>query len=322
MSTFSQDLWLQDTAYIAASLEHVVTQDYKKAEASFKHLMKKYPESEVGYYLYASVLATQMMDFEKRDREKEFYSTVKKANKIIKSKDKDERTIWDGYFAAGVKIIESGYKVQKGSYTAVFGGKSAMGLNNEFYEKDTNNADLAFYSGFYFYGMSKVWEKFSWMGADNSQDIQDAIRLLKKSEKSSIFSKNVSTQTLVNIYFENKLFEKAEREGEAFLKRYPNNRAIKWAMAKLYKAWDKPEKAILYYEELHAFFDTVKETYPYNYYNLCDEISKLYLVVDDKENSKKYINFAITNSEKLPEKYDKRLKKFIKSCKKRLKKME
>jgi len=318
----AENIWLKDTSYIEKSLENVVNQDYQKAESSFKYLIDKYPNSEVGYYLLASIYATEMMDFESKNREKEFYEILKQAYKIIDSKDEDKRSIWDGYFAAGVKIVESGYKVRRGSVSAVFSGKSAMNLNNEFYEKDTNNADLAFYAGFYFYAMSKVWEKFSWMGADTKQDIKDAIRLLKKSEKKSIFSRNVSSQTLINIYFENGYLKKAEKKGNLFLKKYPKNRAVKWAMAKLYKKWNKPKEAIIYYEDLFIFFKTVVNKYPYNYFNLCDEISKLYLKIGDKDSSKKYINYAINQKSKLSKNYDDRIDDFIENCKNRLENME
>ena len=304
------------------SLEYVVNQDYKKAESSFKYLIDKYPNSEVGYYLLSSIYATEMMDFEYKGKEKEFYETLKQGYKIVDSKDEDNLSSWDGYFKAGLKIVENGYKIRRGSVTAVFSGKSAMGLNNKFYAKDTNNADLAFYSGFYFYGMSKVWEKFSWMGADTKQDIKDAIKLLKKSENESIFSRNVSTQTLINIYFENGMYEKAKKDGVDFLKIYPENRAVKWAMAKMYKKKKIPKQAIKYYEELFVFFETVVDEYPYNYFNLCDEISELYVKIGDKESSKKYINYAIKQKNQLPKKYDDRIDDFVDNCEDRLDDME
>ncbi len=263
-----------------------------------------------------------MMDFEDDSREKEFYSILKQGYKISDSKDEDKMSIWEGYFAAGLKIIENGYKVRKGSVTAVMSGKSAMGLNNEFYEKDTSNADLAFYSGFYFYGMSKVWEKFSWMGADTKQDIKNAIRMLKKSEKSSIFSQNVSTQTLINIYFENKRVDLAEKEGFKFLKKYPSNRPIKWAFAKMYKMENKPKMAIKYYEELLTFFDTVIKKHPYNYFNICNELSRLYLELGNKEKSKTYINLAVEKLKLLPKDRDERIDDFVDDCKDRLEDME
>ncbi len=317
-----QEVWMKDTVFIKKTLDYIVIQEYKKAENNAKLLIDKYPTNEVGYYLYTSILATQMMDFESKKREKDFYSVLDKVYKIINSKPKKDRTMWDKYFQASIKIIESGYKVNSGSYTAVFGGKSAMGDVKKLYKEHDNNPDLAFYSGFYFYAMSKVWEKFSWMGVDNSEDITSAIELLKQSAKESIFSEKMSAQTLINVYFENGQFEEAEKEGKKFLKEFPQSRATKWAMAKMYKLWKKPEQSIVYYKELLAYFDTVIETYPYNYFNICDELSKLYFELNDKENSKKYANLAVENIKKLSKGYDGRIDKFVENCKDRLEDIE
>lgn len=302
---------MKDSGMLLQGIEKSMVQNYRAAERIYKEFIAKYPEHEPGYYLLAILYATEMMDFEAYHREEEFFRTLNTYRAIVERKrDNPNRTAWDLYFEAGIKIVESAFLMRRGNIRAALLGHQSLSIINAAYAMDPKHYDIHFLKGLAYYARSEIAETFGWLGFSGVNNRSFAITKLTNAKRWSLISRDVSVQTLVEIYTKEEMFAEAEKLALDFYRKNPQNRPILWALAKLYYNWGKYEASLVYYKKILSFFETIRHQFPYNYLSVSYTIGVIYFNMENHDRALHYYQKAVDGRALIPSNELRRMRQY------------
>lgn len=291
-------------------IEDIISQDYQEAEKKFQRLKDNFPELPLGNIYLAALKIAISVDLGDTFDENYILSRLgeaeKQCNKLL---DKNEKNVWNQYFIALDKGYLAYYHALNKDYIAAF----SSGLSSISHFEKCLQADSSFYEGYIAIGTYKYWKsektKFlNWLPFVNNEK-EAGIRLLKTAIDKSSYNHYLAANSLIWIYINEKNPSLAVQEAEKALKRYPENRFFKWALARAYQDIDK-KKAIAAYKDLLDSYMGLKNNNHFNEIILKHKIAMLYHDLGENKKALRLCNEILetnTLSNPVAEKLDKRI---------------
>lgn len=267
----------------------ILKQEYSKAENCFIKLDKEYSDLPLGkIYIAASSIAKSF------DRAEE-YDAYTILNNLTIAKDMSEKlidsnknNIWYHYFNALAIGYRAYYNAVNENWVAAFSnGLSAVDEFNICLEMDHNFSDALIAAGSYKYWRSRKTESFNWLPFV-SDERELGITYLQHAESGSSYNNYLSDLSLIWIFVDKGNFREAVNIGENAVKKAPQSRIIKWALARAYENVDTLKAVDIYLQILNSYGDLNK----YNRVNevvLKHKIAQLYFRMGQYE---KCLNFC------------------------------
>lgn len=300
-------------------IKSIIDQDYKRAENIFQKLNKEYPELPLGKIYLAAVKVTQAIDYgEQYDKEY--------IEKILDSADEISSTllksrpdyIWYIYF----KALTNGYKAYFFALNDEYINAFKYGLNSYSDFEKCFNLDSTFYESYIAIGSYKYWrsektKSFSWLPFINDER-GEGIKYLKIAIRNFSYNQYLALYSLIWVDINYNHSNEAIKLADSILKKYPDSRFFKWALARAYTDVDK-RKAITIYKEILESVSELSKNH-YNEIILKHKIAMLYHDINEDKKALKLCNEIIdirNLSDDISEKLSDRLKR-VKELKKEL----
>jgi tetratricopeptide (TPR) repeat protein len=226
-------------------------EDYQLAEERFDSLVWMAPEDPAGYFFKAALLNAQMIDYESKFREKEFYQNVKTAKKLARERiKKDKENAWLYVILGNSYGAKAVYDARQGKwFSGLQEGLKAKSAFKEALKHDSELYDAYVGLGSYHYWASVITKSFHWLpffGDNRKQGLAEMNLALKKST----FSTPAAASGLVWMYIREGRFDQAIELAQKMQSEYPRGKSFLWPMAEAY--FDKREwtYALSRYREL------------------------------------------------------------------------
>lgn len=244
-------------------------ENYQLAEEKFDSLVMMAPDDPAGYFFKAALLHAQMIDYESRFREEEFYENVKTAKKLARERiKKDKNNAWVYVILGNSYGAKAVYDARQGKwFSGLQEGLKAKSALKEAIKKDPQLYDAYVGLGSYHYWASVMTKSFRWLpfvGDNRKQGMAEMNLALKKST----FSTTAAASGLVWMYIREGKFDQAIELAQKKQSEYPQGKSFLWPIAEAY--FDKREwtLALSQYREilgrLQAEHDQKKIDQSYN----------------------------------------------------------
>ncbi|MGE5681029.1 MAG: tetratricopeptide repeat protein [Bacillota bacterium] len=305
---------------LKSGIDDIISQDYSEAEKKFNHLKDWFPELPLGNIYLAALKISIAVDtgdpFDEEYITSKLSEAERESNKLIEKNEKDP---WSQYFYALSKGYLAYYNALNKNYITAF----SNGLSSITHFEKCLQSDSSFYEGYIAIGTYKYWKTektrfLSWVPfVKNEKEL--GIRLLKTAVDKSSYNRYLAANSLIWIYINENQSRMAIQEAEKALKKSPESRFFKWALARAYQDIDK-KRAIGIYKELLDSYLANKNNNHYNEIVLKHKIAMLYHEIGENKNALKLCNEILeinSLSGNIMDKLDQRLAR-VKKLKKEL----
>ena len=275
-------------------IELIINQDYESAGKNFDELKNKYPGLPFGdIYLAANEIA-KSYDFNKEFNDELISDNLNKAMDTAETLlDKDENNIWNIYFLALSKGYYAYYKaLNKNWFSAASNGFDAIKYFERCLQKDSLFYDAYTAIGNFEYWKSRKTEFLNWLPFVN-KEIKDGIKYLIKSVNNPGYNAYLAIHSLQWIYIDQRKYTEVVKLTEPVLKKYPDSRFFKWALARAYEDLDKKKSIKIYYEILNSYI-SINELSKFHEILLKHLIAQQYEQLGETEKALKLCNDILT----------------------------
>jgi hypothetical protein len=216
---------------IQKGIELGIEQKYDEALSLFSSMKDAFPDHPAGAFFSAAVWQSQMMDFETRQWESEFYQEIDLAIKLAKGRLAQNPNESNMYFFYGAALA---YKSLQLGMDKKYLPSIKMAMNSMKELKRAGTLDSSFCDpllgiGSYQYWRSRITRNFSWLPFFPNRR-QEGIALIQKVRDCGVYSKWASLSNLAWIYIEEKDFAAAEECARTGLNRFPASRFFLWPL--------------------------------------------------------------------------------------------
>ena len=241
-------------------------------------LFQRHAAGEPGRFLapfYALMThEARMIDYETVDWEHAYDSLSLLTESLFKAEIKRDRNdAWANYFLGTLYVTRGAHALRFSRYlnfTAdVLKGiqslKRALAL-------DSTLSDACLYLGLYQYARAEL---FSWLPLLGDEK-NEAMELIERAARQSLFSQEVAIQVLVGIYGRNGEFDKAASLAAEFKSRHPDNRAIYWLLGNVYLSQKKYPEAQKEFSTLQGLLPGIPAQFVYNPASLNSTLARIH----------------------------------------------
>lgn len=247
LSSASEDSLLIEAMYLG------LNEYYAQSFSLINKVLEINPTSIKAHLLKAVILDYRMDDFGSSIGESEFFSSIDRvielASPLIQSDRRDE-----GYFFLGCAHALRAFRYgKKGIYAPILNDiingldylEKALELNPNFY-------DAYLLLGIYNYATDEFpgFVKFILRTGDTKKRKKLGIEQLEIASQNAKYVKDLAKYALLEIYYREKMYEKAHSIGSELVKKYDHSRNIRWIYGKSLRALNYWEEARIVYEDL------------------------------------------------------------------------
>lgn len=234
---------------LRAIMDQAFNERYDEALRSAEALIELDPQGHVGYFTAASVRLGIMRIYRTRQFEEEFEQLVNKAIKLGEKRVKHGGA-WDHFFLGGAYGFRGANKAREYNWVGAFtdGWKGLQALSRALKE-DPSLYDAYLGFGLYHYwrsALAGVLRSLPFVGDQRQRGIEEIQLAIDKGRYSQV----VGTYALVEVYYNEKEYEKAFELNRRLAARYPNNIAWLYMELKLFAATQKWGEAARVAQEL------------------------------------------------------------------------
>jgi tetratricopeptide (TPR) repeat protein len=240
--------------YLTSGIEQIIMHNYDSAENIFIELDEKYPKLPLGKIYITAVEISKSYDYGiPLNREKILLNLNDARNIADKLLQHDSENIWHIYFISLIEGYTAYFDAMQGSwFSALSDGLTAVSAFERCLKKDS-----LFYEAYVAIGTYKFWksrktEFFNWLPFVKDEK-ELGIELLEKAIAENSYNSYLAVSSLIWIYIELGMYEKAILVADSALKMYPDNRVSKWGKARALEEIDKEKSINLYFEILNSY---------------------------------------------------------------------
>lgn len=250
----------------------IMDQKYEEAANTFQTLDQAYHNLPLGKLFLTAVLITKANDLALPLETEKIEKYLEEAVSIIET-SKESNALWKNYFYGMTHGYRAYYSALQGKWFSTF----SDGINAVNYFENCLNIDSSFSEALISIGTYKYWKsvKASWLPFF-ADERHEGFQLLNKGIEKESYNYASGVISLLWIFIDRKKASSAISLAEEALKKYPNNRNFKWALARAYEDVDLT-KAIGIYNELLISYASVKKT------NRINEIVLKHKIAQDYE---------------------------------------
>lgn len=234
-------------ARIRSGIDKVQKGEYDEALETFQQIIKRHPESPVGYFYTAALYEVLMQNFRNRIFAEKFDFYINKA--IQKGEERlgeNKKDAWLYFYLGG----SYGYRAIDRSETGHWFGAFSDALKGADYLDRAIKLNPELYDAYYGFGVYKYWRsvksKILWFLPFVNDERESGIKDIYLAISKGRYSKYQALGTLIGIYQNEKKYEKALGVAESILEAYPENLYALKMKAILYadlEKWDEAASA-------------------------------------------------------------------------------
>ncbi|MCK9210942.1 MAG: hypothetical protein M0P61_08930 [Ignavibacteriaceae bacterium] len=227
----------------------IMEQNYDQAGKTFQTLDQAYPNLPFGKLYMAAVLITKANDLAIPFETEKIEKYLEEAESIVE-KNNDKKSLWTNFFFGMVKGYRAYFSSVQGKWFSTF----AEAINAVNYFENCLKIDSSFNEALIAIGTYKYWKsvKAAWLPFFADEKIE-GIQLLNKGIERESYNYVSGVVSLLWIYIDQKKSLSAISLAEETLKKYPNNRSFKWALARAYEDVSLSKAIELHYELLVSY---------------------------------------------------------------------
>jgi hypothetical protein len=235
-------------------VSEIVKQNYRNSEQIFKQLDEEFNDNPLGKIYLAAVLIAESYDYATPFDEKRISSLFNDAKKLaIDQLNKDKQDIWNKYALALLEGYTAYYEAIRGNLlNALSIGLNSYTLFDEILKQDSSFYDALIAVGTYKYWRSKKLEFINWLPfIDDHREL--GIKHLEISINNNSYNSHLAMHSLIWILIDKKDFNKAKNLAQYALRKFPQSRLFKEALARVYEDIDLNHSISLYYQVLESY---------------------------------------------------------------------
>ncbi len=264
---------------VKKGIGEIMDQKYVSSTNTFLALDQAYPNLPFGKLYLTAVLITKSNDLALPLEKDKIEKYLEEAEEIINA-GKEKSPLWRNYFYGMIHGYRAYYSALEDKWFSTF----TDGINAVNYFENCLKIDSSFNEALIVIGTYKYWKsvKAAWLPFF-SDERSDGFHLLTKGIEKESYDYASGVISLLWIYIDRKKPLDAIALAVEALKKYPNNRNFKWALARAYEDIDR-RKAIQIYLELSASYFSEKQI------NCINEVVLKHKIAQDYENLGDYKN--------------------------------
>lgn len=242
-------------------INEIVKQNYQIAESTFRQLDEEHPKLPLGKIYLAATFIAKSFDYGIPFDEEQIISSLNEAKKISENLLKENKNnIWYKYYYALTEGYNAYYLAINGSIINAF----SIGLKSYNLFEDILNQDSSFQDALLAVGTFKYWRsdklKFlSWLPFVKDERVI-AINQLETSIRNNSYNSHLAIYSLIWIFINEKEYLKAKNLAELALRKFPQSRLFKEALARIYENIDLNQSILLYTQLLNSYKDLKLES--------------------------------------------------------------
>ncbi len=227
----------------------IMDQKYDEANTTFLNLDQAYPNLPFGKLYLTAVLITKANDLAIPMESTKIEKYLEEAENIIQASG-EKNLLWKYYFYGMIHGYRAYYSALQGKWFSTF----SDGINAVNYFEDCLKIDSSFNEALITIGTYKYWKsvKASWLPFF-SDERHEGFLLLNKGIQKESYNYASGVVSLLWIYIDRKKSESAIPLAEEALRKYPNNRNFKWALARAYEDVDLSKAIDIHYDLLNSY---------------------------------------------------------------------
>ena len=263
-------------------IDNLAIQNYSEAKIVFTKLDTCYPKLPLGsLYLAASEIDEDYdlgNEFNYELINNDIAKAILKSEKLYKT---DDAYIWNNYFMALCYGYKAYFNAIKKNWIPAF----TEGLSSKSYFEKCLNINPKFYDaqiavGAYLYWKSRKTEFLNWLPF-MSNDEKEGIKLIETAITHYSYNNYLAINSLTWIYIDQHEYLKAKEIAEFGLKKFPNNRALLWGLARAYEDINKNQSIKIYKQIIDSYLRIQNQNHMQEII-LKHILAQLYLKIGDK----------------------------------------
>jgi len=265
---------------VKKGIAEIMDQKYDLASNTFLTIDQAYPYLPFGKLYLTAVLITKANDLA-LPLEKDKIEKLLEEAEAINDAGKEKNLLWRNYFYGMIHGYRAYYSALEGKWFSTF----TDGINAVNYFENCLKIDSSFNEALITIGTYKYWKsvKAAWLPFF-SDERSEGFHLLNKGIEKESYDYASGVVSLLWIYIDRKIPLDAITLAEKALKKYPNNRNFKWALARAYEDVDLT-KAIEVHRELLTSYSGEKKMNRINEVVLKHKIAQDYERLGDYKNA-------------------------------------
>jgi len=233
-------------------IANIMEQSYDEAEKTFLTLDESFPNLPFGKLYLAAVLITKANDLAIPFENEKIEKYLDEAESIV-DKSNNKKSLWTNYYLGMINGYRAYFASVQGKWFSTF----TNGINAVNYFENCLKIDSSFSEALIAIGTYKYWKsvKAAWLPFFADEKIE-GFKLLSKGIEKENYSYASGVVSLLWIYINQKKSPSAISLAEEVLKKYPNNRNFKWALARAYEDVNLSKAIEIHYELLASYAST------------------------------------------------------------------
>ena len=211
-------------------VELVFAEKFVEAHNVASDIIRKYPESPAGYFFRAAIYHYQMLYLRKNIYEKQLYEACSRGIQIgERNRGKNE---WNDFFLAAIIGVQGNFDRVNGRLVSSL--KLAWRSMEIFKNMEENEVkDILYGTGVYDYWVGANAKLLWWM--PNVKDNRpQALANLEDVRENGVFTKLIVNYDLMEMYLNEKKYQKVIDVANRILEKYPSNSIALWALYEAY----------------------------------------------------------------------------------------
>ena len=219
-------------------IDLVFAERFADAHLAANDIIRRYPNSPAGYFLRGAIYHYQMLYLRKNTFEQQLYEACNKGIQIGEcNKGKDE---WNDFFLAATIGVQGSFERVNGRLVSSL--KLATRAIEIFKTLDEEKVkDVLYGVGVYDYWIGANVRLLWWMsGAKDNRP--EALANLERIKSEGFFTKAIVNYDLMEMYLNERKYQKAAAIASSVLEKYPTNSIALWALYEAYHAMKKEDE--------------------------------------------------------------------------------
>lgn len=236
---------------LESGINSLINQKYESAKKNFETLNNSYPNLPLGKIYLAAEEIAKSYDFNQKFNDelinKYLNSAMEEADSLL---DDNDNVVWNIYLAALSKGYYAYYQaLNRNWFSAISNGFDAVQDFHRCLRKDS-----LFYDSYTAIGNFEYWKsrKTGWLPFV-SDERKEGIEYLMKAVNNFGYNNYLAVHSLQWIYIDQEKYDDVINLSESVIRKYPDSRFFKWALARAYEGIDKKEAVKIYYEILNSY---------------------------------------------------------------------